>query len=145
MEFIKSSNKKELDNQRERSQGKNAEVKALLVTFPSLCIYIFFWVTTKALKRAVMCWRSPGRSARELELGPEPLLPCWDMQSPLFWSLQCQHSLSCKDGCHSWCRLLGLTTFTCMKWKGFKAGAWIKWFTALWTNVLFYLFITRGR
>lgn len=55
MEFIKSSNKKELDNQRERSRGRNAEVKALLVTFPSLCIYISFWVTTKALKRVVMC------------------------------------------------------------------------------------------
>ena len=47
------------DSQRERSRGRNVEVKALLVTFPSLYTYVSFWLSTKAQKSAVMCVGHP--------------------------------------------------------------------------------------
>ena len=114
-----------VDSQRERSWGRNVEVKALLVTFPLLYIYVSFWMSSNPQKSAVMCWWSPSRSAEVLGSETETQLHWWDVQSPPFWLLQGQHSSSCEDGHCSWSRLLGLTSFTCMKWKGCRAGTWI--------------------
>jgi len=44
-----------VDSQRERSWGRNVEVKALLVTFPLLYIYVSFWMSSNPQKSAVMC------------------------------------------------------------------------------------------
>lgn len=51
-----------VDSQREGSRGRNVEVKALLVSFPLLCIYVSFRVSSKAWRSVVMCWWSPSRS-----------------------------------------------------------------------------------
>lgn len=111
-----------VDSQREGSRGRNVDVKALLVTFPLLCIYISFRVSGKARRSVLMVTQRISGRAGVKAWQPAPLVTC-AVLSFLVAAAPAQPFL---QGWHcTWSHLLALISFPSMIWKGCRAGAGI--------------------